>query len=400
MRALFSTTGGAGHLGPLLPFAGACRRAGHDVRIASQRAREPAVERAGFVPAPFDDPPEAAWAAARADLARLDAEKAGERVTDVFAGINARAALPGLLATFDAWRPDLVVIEPAEPAAALAAELHGIPVACVSFALAETAAWWMPFMAPAVDASRAQAGLPPDPDGERIRATPTLTATPAALDPHIKGPAPHRFRTEPAMTGAVPPSDWWPDDRDPLVYLTFGSVAASVGLLPTLYRAAIDALAPLPVRILLTTGNDADPAALGALPPNVHAERWVPQDDVLPHAAAMVGHGGYGTTLGALAHGVPQAFVPLFAYDQWINGRRVTELGAGLTLEGAPRLALQPPGEDVFAALPGTVERLLDEPSHRRSAERVAAEMAALPPVDEAVAVLEAIAAMPAEIAG
>jgi hypothetical protein len=350
------------------------------------------VERAGFEPAPFDDPHEAARPAARAALAELDAEQAGRRMVDVFAGLNPRAALPGVLATLDAWAPELVVVEPAEPAAALAAELRGIPVACVSFALAESGAWFLPLLAPAVDRLRGELGLPPDPTGERIRSTPTLTATPPALDPLVAEPGPHRFRAHAGGEGASLP-DWWPGSPDPLVYLTFGSVAAGVGLFPELYRAAIDALAPLDVRILVTTGSDADPGALGPLPANVHAERWVPQDDVLRHARAMVGHGGYGTTLGALAYGLPQAFVPLFAFDQWINGRRVSALGAGIALEGEPRLALQPPGPDVFAALPGAVERLLGEPQHRRAAEQVAAEMAALPAVEEAVELLEDLAA-------
>ena len=43
---------------------------------------------------------------------------------------------------------------------------------------------------------------------------------------------------------------------------------------------AIDALAPLPARILVTIGNGGDPAALGALPGNVHVERWVAQDAI------------------------------------------------------------------------------------------------------------------------
>ena len=244
MRVLFSTTGSAGHLGPLLPFAGALRDAGHAVRIATQRARRENVARAGFEPASFDDPPEAAWLAARAGLEELDAEKAGERMADVFAGVNPRAALPGVLATLDAWAPDLVIVEPAEPAAALAAELRGIPVACVSFALAETGAWFLPFLAPAVDVLRSELGLPPDPTGERIRSTPTLTATPPALDPLVAEPRPHRYRTT-GDSDRPPLPDWWPGNREPLVYVTFGSVAGGVGLFPALYRAAIDALAPL-----------------------------------------------------------------------------------------------------------------------------------------------------------
>ena len=35
----------------------------------------------------------------------------------------------------------------------------------------------------------------------------------------------------------------------------------------------------------MTFGSVTAAAHLGPLPPNVRVERWVPQDDVLPHAA-------------------------------------------------------------------------------------------------------------------
>jgi len=211
-----------------------------------------------------------------------------------------------------------------------------------------------------------------------------LSATPPGLD---DGPA-HRFRTPPAPA-APPLPDWWERPADPLVYLTFGSVSGSLPLFPGLFRSALDALASLPVRVLLTVGGDADLAALGPLPANAHVEPWLPQDDVLSHAAAVVGHGGYGTTLGALAHGVPLVLLPLFAGDQWRNARRVAQLGAGLLLEDGDRLAMEPPGPAVMAAVPGAVERVLTEPRFRRTARRVGADIAALPPVDAVVGVLE-----------
>jgi hypothetical protein len=54
----------------------------------------------------------------------------------------------------------------------------------------------------------------------------------------------------------------------------------------SIYRVALDAVAELPVRALLTTGKGLEPGALGAIPANVHVEAWVPQRDVLPRAAA------------------------------------------------------------------------------------------------------------------
>ena len=54
----------------------------------------------------------------------------------------------------------------------------------------------------------------------------------------------------------------------------------------------------------------------------------------MPLASAMVGHGGFGTTMSALAAGVPQVVVPLFAFDQEVNATRIAEVGAGIRLDG------------------------------------------------------------------
>ena len=145
-----------------------------------------------------------------------------------------------------------------------------------------------------------------------------------------------RFRdaAAPAASGAALP-DWWPGSSDPLVYVTFGSVAASFGLFPVLYQGVVAAVADLPVRVLLTLGEAGDPEALGPLPANVHVERWWPQADVMPHASALVGHGGTGTTLAGLAAGIPQVVVPLFA-DQPYNAERVEAVNAGVALQGGP----------------------------------------------------------------
>jgi MGT family glycosyltransferase len=182
--------------------------------------------------------------------------------------------------------------------------------------------------------------------------------------------------------GRLPPP--WGDESHPLVYVSFGSVAAGVGGFAGLYPEVLSAFAEEPVRILLTTGHGIDPAELAPLPANAHVERWWPQADVMPHAAAVVGHGGFGTTMAALAAGVPQVVIPLFALDQRINAEHVAALGAGLNLDGGPA---------AMAELPEATARLLARTSHREAARAVADEIAGNPPVTEAVAVLEQIAA-------
>ena len=86
----------------------------------------------------------------------------------------------------------------------------------------------------------------------------------------------------------------------------------------------------------MTIGRHVDPDALGPLPANVRVERWVDQGEVMPHAAAMVGHGGSGGTLAALAAGVPIAFLPQFV-DGPANAERVAALGAGIVATDVAR---------------------------------------------------------------
>src|SRR5204862_6738478 len=120
--------------------------------------------------------------------------------------------------------------------------------------------------------------------------------------------------------------------------------------------------------------------ALGDIPANVHVEQWVPQRDVLARASALVCHGGSGTLRGGLAAGVPMVVTPLFA-DQPHNARRVAAVGAGIAL----------PDPDP-ATLRAAVERVLADVELARGARRIAEEIAALPPVDAAVAALVAMA--------
>jgi len=55
---------------------------------------------------------------------------------------------------------------------------------------------------------------------------------------------------------------------------------------------------------------------------------FVPHDWLFPNTAAVVHHGGAGTTAAALRAGVPSIVIPFMA-DQPFWGRRVFELGAG-----------------------------------------------------------------------
>ena len=371
MRVLLTSNRGAGHIGPLVPFAHAFARAGHQVLLAAPRgARDIAV--AARVPyRPIADPPDAEIDAVMADFPNLDHEQQGVRMMrDVFAGIDARTSLPGILRTIADYRPQLVLREPTEYAGLLAAERLGLPHGRIAIMAAATETWSIPIVAPALDRLRGRLGMRPDPHGDRIASSPYLTVIPHAMeDPGDPGP-PHALRFREDAPAPWPLPDWWGGDERPLVYVTYGSVTPTLPGFAERFRATVASLADLPARVLFTIGTEVERDALGPAPANVHVEPWVPQAAVMPHAAAMVGHGGAGSTRAALAAGVPSVVVPGFA-DQPRNAERVAALGAGIALAEPENLG-------------GAVRRLLSEPSYRRAARRVAGEVAALPSVDDA----------------
>ncbi|MCT8158646.1 glycosyltransferase [Pseudoruegeria sp. SHC-113] len=93
-----------------------------------------------------------------------------------------------------------------------------------------------------------------------------------------------------------------------------------------LYSAAIPALQRLGQRAVFLTHvrhQLPDP-----LPEGMLWQPYAPFDQILPRAAALVQHGGIGTTAEALRAGVPQLATP-FGYDQYDNARHIRELGAG-----------------------------------------------------------------------
>jgi UDP-glucoronosyl and UDP-glucosyl transferase len=380
MRVLFASTRGGGHVGPLVPLARTCLRAGHEVLLAAPAS----APRFGLTHRAVAEPSREEVAAVWTPTWPPSPVPAARVIGDLFVGLYARAALPDMLNLVAEWRPDVVVRETMEFGSALAAERHDVPQVRFGIHLdaridqaslegelrvrpagrtpagANSSGRLAGMAAAALEDLRVDAGLEPDPSARALLDAPLLTLAPRAFG---EVPGVRRFR-DPDVRPRAP--------RD-LVYVSFGSEAPHSELYPVLYRTAI---ADLPGQVLVTTGRD--PAELGPVPANVRVERWVPQQDVMPHAAVMVGHGGSGSTLMALAAGVPQVLVPLFV-DGPVNARRVAELSAGIALDGGPD-----------ADVAGAVKQVLEMPRYSWGAALLAAEIANLPPIDEAVALLEA----------
>lgn len=378
VRLLFAFTGGRGHVEPLVPVARAATAAGHTVAFASPPSLVPAVEALGFEAFPIgpgsNDPPK------RIPLRELDLAREEREFRERFADDGARLRATGVLALCAAWQPDLVVCDETDFGSMVAAERLGLPYASVlvlgagSFMRAE-------LIGEVLNAVRADHGLPPDPDLKMLSRYLVLSPFPPGYrDPALPLLATaHPFRSltvGPAADATAPP---WLErlSGSTTVYFTLGTVFNLES--GDLFQRVLSGLLELRVNVVVTVGPHVDPGELGPLPDSVHVEQFIPQSVLLPHCSAVVSHGGSGSVIGALAHGLPSVLIPMGA-DQPLNAARCEELGVARVLDPVRATA-----ETVQEA----VSAVLTDPSYRSAAERLGAEIAALPGPEHAVALLE-----------
>jgi UDP:flavonoid glycosyltransferase YjiC (YdhE family) len=376
VRVLVASTAGAGHFNPLRAFVDCLRARGDDVLLVVPPELEAIVQAAGYPFRVGQSPAVGELAEIWDRVPNVPSDEMAVLVNrEIFGRLDTAAMLPAHEAACREWQPDLVLREPCEYASAIAAARHAVPHAQVAISLAGIEASSIGLVEPALAPYGAEV-VP------GLRESPYLTRFPESIDP---SPFIRTLRyRDPGYGRGQPLPDWWRAAAAPLVYVTFGSVTGELPIAEAAYRTALEAVADLPARVLLTVGRALEVAGLGPLPPNVHAEAWVPQQDVLTAAAVVVCHGGSGTTLGALAAGVPVVIAPMFA-DQPANARRVVELGAGVLVEprGGPAATMGRFGPGDAARLRAAIESVLADPSYGQAARAVAAELRAQPSVEE-----------------
>lgn len=372
MKILFSSTPGEGHIRPLLPLARALRARGHDVAFATGAIWRERLEEQGFgfvaagadviTPVGVIDPEE------RARVAPADMR------LFVFPRIFGRGQAPAktreLLEHARSWTPDAIVTETSDLAAPIVAAALGVPLVNHSFGamlplrVAEAAA-------EVVAPLWREHGLEPDPYAGTYRGLYVDVAPPALSHGVPPSAASVRLRLV-ERAAATPPPD---GVETPFVYATMGTIFNE----PQAFRMLLDALDGHQALVTTGRGGSVD----GVVPAGVRLEEFVPQEEVLPHARAVVSHGGSGTMLGALAHGLPLVLVPQGA-DQFDNAVLCDRAGAALVVL---------PAEATAARIRAALDRVLEEPSFAEAAQRVAAEIAAMPSADEVAQRVEAHAA-------
>ncbi|HEY2599366.1 MAG TPA: glycosyltransferase [Candidatus Dormibacteraeota bacterium] len=197
-------------------------------------------------------------------------------------------------------------------------------------------------------------------------------------DPGVRLPDNVRYVGPPPDEDDDQPLDLARFALDKVVLVSFST--SQMNQAPILQRVA-DALAGLPVRGLVTHGPALRPTDL-KLPDNVLALDFANHHAILTRAAAVITHGGHGTVMAALSHGVPVLCMPM-GRDQHYVSERVRAAGAAVVIDSQSRPA------DIARAL----QLLMTESSYRVAAVRLRAAIANARARGGAVAELEALAA-------
>ena len=181
-------------------------------------------------------------------------------------------------------------------------------------------------------------------------------------------------------------ADWQPSDDlqafldagDPPVYVGFGSMA---GRDPQrLARIVVDALLQAGVRGIIASGWGGLQA--GDLPETIFQIDQAPHDWLFPRVAAVVHHGGAGTTAAGLRAGCPTVICTFIA-DQPFWGDRVHKLGAGS--QPIPQKKL------TAAKLAAAIREVTTDPAIKRNAEALGANIRGEDGIANAIRVIEGL---------
>jgi UDP:flavonoid glycosyltransferase YjiC (YdhE family) len=360
MRILVTACPFFGHVNTVLPVALAAQRAGHEVVVSTGADFTTHVERRGLRMWPAG--PTAAEAGTPESVAWF--RRTGTRRTQDLLRLTAH------------WRPDLVLSEELELGGGVVAALGGARFAVHGLGIVATGA--VEQYATELDEFGRDWGITQLADTYRQAAY--LSVCPPSLQPSTSpGRVVHRLR--PAL-GEPLPGERLPERLTALphertVHVTLGTVFHQRR--PDVLEAAVTALRELPVNLVVTVGPDADPRRLGAQPPHVLVEQYLPHALLLPICDLVVSQGGAGVLLGAAAHGLPQLLLPQGA-DQFDNGALAQRAGFAITLDA----------DAAVPAIRAAVDALFADARYAAAAHAVRQEIAAMPPADEAVAALTA----------
>ncbi len=415
MRILFTTYEGGGHVPPALIVAARLQARGHEVLVVSDEATRTAATQAGLTFTPWRHAPNRA-AAGRSDdpLEDWKARTPLGVVRQVCDAVMCKPAGAYGRDTLDIateFKPDVIVTQELLFGVMAAAQVAGVKLALLTGNL-----WCFPTRA---DVPPFGPGFGPARNaGDQQRDRITRWVTSRLYDVGLKdlNTARRALNLAPLQRtldqldgadliligasaafdlGATPPPapfhyagplisvpQWVAPAEEPLLArgelpLVLVSFSTTFQNQIAVVRRCVAALAGLPVRGIVTLGpamrvEDVAGAA------NVEVTQSASHDAIMPLCALVISHGGHGTVLRPLMHGVPVICMPM-GRDQPDNAARITARGAGLTLSSRSGMR----------AIRRAVRAVLADPGYAAAAARLGARIRA--EVDGGVAAAERI---------
>ncbi len=403
-RIVVTTFGSSGDINPFVALALGLRARGHDVIFAVEESFRGLIEQLGFPVAHLSGDAIAMMNAQSLDLLRETnpfrsvftlvrdyiAPTTRPRIHDL------RAACAGA---------DLLVTSPFQVAASFVHDLTGVPLVTVTFTpvtipsarvnpapqqlglphtldpLVNRITWGIglglmsAFFDPPINRIRAEYSLPPLRRWMYTGREHWSPRTALAVSPAFFTPPPD-FPESVTETGFLywdRPTDWReaPEltaffaDGAPVVAVSSGSMSAELGgAFADFYQISIAALQRSGARALIigaAPGSLPDP-----LPEGVLSLPFAPFSAIYPRCAAIIHHGGIGTTAQGLRAGTPALIVP-WGVDQFYAGAQVEAIGAGKWLQRTRY--------SVERATP-LLDALLHDDRYRTRAQQVAGQIA------------------------
>jgi MGT family glycosyltransferase len=386
-KFLWLNWSGGGNLPPSLGIARVLTEHGHTVAFAGRPEMVPRVQAAGFRAIELTQA-----------YAQLDKYPANSPMSRAACYLTSPAVAQQVCDVVKAEAPDLLIFDGMFPAALAQAQDFGKPSVAVShtFVFRMLDRWRGTTNALLGMRQQAGFGALPDLDAlwhgcDRVLVT-TLAefdaAAPAGWE-SVRYVGPVLEDEKVAVPTALP----WGNDTTPLALMSF-STGFEQRSLDKLQRG-LDAIADLPLHLVATTGGIVDPAELKA-PRNAFVVNYAAHDPIIAHAALVITHGGHGTAMRSLRHGVPMIVMPGLAHDQAVIANLMEEWGCGIAMPGD--VAFGSAGntvtvsrEESVEALRNAVQKILATPSYRDNAKKRAAMLAGVDGAANAAKEIEAL---------
>lgn len=410
MRALIYTFGTRGDIEPFVALALALRRRGHQAAICTAEGYRTMIESAGVDYLHMDD---TMLQLIRDAMPQMSGPRDSYQIFRAM-GPAQRAALDDQWVAAQEYQPTIVIYHPKSLGGYHVAERLGVP-GVLSLALpffTPTREFPVPFLHRSLGGAvnrwtyefnrvtalayggminqfRAQLRMPP------IRRTDALLRDRAgrpvpilyAFSRHVR-PVPGDYPRHAHVTGywfLDPPDGYAPSPAlerflaagPPPVHIGFGSMGFGKGA-DDRFQTIIAAVRRLGARAIISTGWTTAATASGGddiLVIDEAPHRWL-----FPQVAAVVHHGGSGTTAAGLRAGRPTLVCPVLA-DQPFWGDQVRALGAGPQPLPWRRISVE--------RMVSSLGALLDDHQYEAAAQQVAGRLAAEDGPGTATAVLE-----------